>query len=69
MLALCDEFGFEDLRTECEEIIRSKPHVDPNTDRDHTPIVKANILEERISRHELEVAAVHTEIASLRKSI
>jgi hypothetical protein len=61
LLALCDEFGFEPLRADCDRILQSSHSSHPNSNP--TPALNPNsisissphILEERFSREEMDL--------------
>jgi TPR repeat protein len=59
LLALCNEFGYEPLRADCAKILQPKANPNP----------PSHFLEERISRQEMELATVHSEIGHMRQSI
>jgi hypothetical protein len=59
LLALCTEFGYEPLRADCAK------HLQPKAN----PSSPSPFLEERVSRQEMELATVQSEIGLLRQSI
>jgi hypothetical protein len=58
LLDLCNEFGFEPLRADCAPFLQPTTNLNP----------PSHFLEEQISLQEVELAAVHSEIAELRDS-